>query len=324
MTAGLVNHRPASRPRRRDPARRQRRPLGGDDRGPDRLRAVGRHAAAAGGADHRDAELAAERCSSNNVTAPLISQAPVTMTVTVPCDVIRAMPPAGGLVLGTAPKDGKQAALNALFVNVNTSRVDITDRNVVVASVPRAQVVSPGLSAHRDHVVGGGHVRDVRRADRPDDGQATLRSGFADPNLRPAIVGVFTDLTGPAPPGLSAVGGDRHPVLHHANGFEARRDGRWRSSRPSSRCSRCGGWTALDGRRMHRLIPPRWRTFSAGPTSSWSAASWCGTSSAPTPPTTATSCRWPASPATPATCRTTSAGSAAPRTRSAGTTTCWR
>ncbi len=57
----------------------------------------------------------------NDVTAPLISQMPVSMTVTVPCDVIRSMPPAGGMVLGTAPKDGKQATLNALFVNVNAS-----------------------------------------------------------------------------------------------------------------------------------------------------------------------------------------------------------
>src|ERR671928_1889533 len=72
----------------------------------------------------------------NNITAPLISQVPVSMMVTVPCDVIRAMPPAGGMVLGTAPKDGKQAALQSLFVNVNRQRVDITDRNVVVASVP--------------------------------------------------------------------------------------------------------------------------------------------------------------------------------------------
>ena len=53
------------------------------------------------------------------------------------------MPPQGGLVFGTAPKDGKQAALKALLVTVTTSRVDIIDRNVVVASVPRAQVVSP-------------------------------------------------------------------------------------------------------------------------------------------------------------------------------------
>src|SRR5215217_9199908 len=80
----------------------------------------------------------------NDVTAPLISQVPVTMTVTVPCDVIRSMPPAGGTVLSTAPKGGNQAALNALFVNVNRQRVDITDRNVVVASVPRARVVGTG------------------------------------------------------------------------------------------------------------------------------------------------------------------------------------
>src|SRR6267142_61667 len=79
----------------------------------------------------------------NDVTAPLISQVPVSMAVTVPCDVIRSMPPAGGTVLSTAPKDGKQAALNALFVNVNRQRVDITDRNVVVASVPRERVVAP-------------------------------------------------------------------------------------------------------------------------------------------------------------------------------------
>src|SRR6516164_11484075 len=41
-----------------------------------------------------------------NVTAPLISETPVSMSVTVPADVIRTMPPRGGMVLGTAPKDG--------------------------------------------------------------------------------------------------------------------------------------------------------------------------------------------------------------------------
>src|SRR3981189_3021246 len=70
-----------------------------------------------------------------NVTAPLITLTPVTMSVTVPCELVRDMPPAGGMVLGTAPADAKDAALNALFVNVNSTRVDVTDRNVVVASV---------------------------------------------------------------------------------------------------------------------------------------------------------------------------------------------
>ncbi len=146
-------------------------------------------------------------------------------------------------MLGTAPKSGKEAALNALFVNVTAQRVDITDRNVVVASVPRARVDRARMSAHRDHLDGRRHVRHVRRAAPIPTTGKELRTGFADPNLRPAIVGVFTDLTGPAPPGLSAVGDHRHPVLHQANGFEAGRDAAGDRRRPSSRWSRCGGWT---------------------------------------------------------------------------------
>ena len=84
----------------------------------------------------------------NSVTAPLISLTPVDVTVTVPCAVVRDLPPEGGVVLGTAPKKGKDAALNALFVVVSSKRVDVTDRNVVIASVPREQAeVPPGCSA---------------------------------------------------------------------------------------------------------------------------------------------------------------------------------
>ena len=73
---------------------------------------------------------------------------------------------------------------------------------MVVASVPRAAVVSP--ACQRIEITSS-----RRRARSPTfvgltqaDG-TPQRTGFADPNLRPAIVGVFTDLTGPAPPGLS-------------------------------------------------------------------------------------------------------------------------
>ena len=116
--------------------------VGGDRRRLHRLPALGAHPAAAGGADDGDAELAASRPADQRHRAA-DHETPVSMTATVPCEVIRDMPPAGGLVLGTAPADGKDAALNALFVNVNRTRVDITDRNVVVASVPRARVASP-------------------------------------------------------------------------------------------------------------------------------------------------------------------------------------
>src|ERR1700739_2319505 len=79
----------------------------------------------------------------NNVTAPLISLSPVDLTATVPCGVVRGLPPEGGVVLSTAPKKGKDAALNALFVVVNSKRVNVTDRNVVIASVSRDQAASP-------------------------------------------------------------------------------------------------------------------------------------------------------------------------------------
>ena len=152
----------------------------------------------------------------SNVTAPLISLTPVSMSATVPCEVIRTMPPGGGMVLGLAPQKGKDAALNSLFLTVNSKRVDITDRNVVVASVPRAQVASPAcerieITSTSDGTFAGfiGLPPDTESAGATDEdgdsaqsGYDYLRSGFKDPNLRPAVVGVFTDLTGPAPPGL--------------------------------------------------------------------------------------------------------------------------
>ena len=124
----------------------------------------------------------------NDVTAPLISQAPVSMTVTVPCDVIRLAAAAGGLVLGTAPKNGKQATLDALFVNVTSQRVDITDRNVVVASVPRARVVAPGCQRIEITSSDGGTFATFVGLTDPTTGKQ-LRSGFDDPNLRPRSSG---------------------------------------------------------------------------------------------------------------------------------------
>ncbi|MBV9514311.1 MAG: arabinosyltransferase domain-containing protein [Mycobacteriaceae bacterium] len=196
----------------------------------------------------------------SNVTAPLISLTPVSMTATVPCDLIRTMPPAGGLVLETAPKEGKEAALNALLVNVTTSRVDITDRNVVVASVPREQVTSP--ACQRIEVTSSEAGTFATFVGLTDAGGKPLRSGFADPNLRPVIVGVFTELTGPAPPGLklSAVIDTRFSTTPTALKLTAMVVAivatvvallaLWRLDR-------------VDGRRMHRLIPARWRTFTA-------------------------------------------------------------
>ena len=208
-----------------------------------------------------------------NVTAPLISLTPTSVTATVPCEVIRSMPPAGGMVLGLAPQKAKDASLNSLFVTVNATRVDVTDRNVVVASVPRSQVQAPGcqrieITSSEAGTFAGfvGVPPDATVEDQDEDspqkGYDYRRSGFTDPNLRPAIVGVFTDLTGPAPAGLgvSATIDTRFTTRPTALKLAAMLLAiaatvvavacLWRLDR-------------LDGRRMHGLIPTRWKTFTA-------------------------------------------------------------
>ena len=148
------------------------------------------------------------------------------MTATVPCDVIRAMPPAGRHgARHRAAKDGKQAALQrAVRQRHDAQRVDITDRNVVVASMPRARCSRTRMPAHRDHLVRGRHLRHVRRADRSDRPRKELRTGFADPNLRPDDRRRLHRPDRPCAAGALAVGDDRHPIHHHADGVEARRD----------------------------------------------------------------------------------------------------
>ena len=195
-----------------------------------------------------------------NVTAPLISQTPVTMTATIPCDVLRTLPPSGGLVFGTVPKDGKQAALNGLLVNVSSSRVDITDRNVVIASVPRLKAIgNPGCS--RIEIISDKNGTFATFVGLTGTDGKELRTGFADPNLRPTVVGIFTDLKGAAPQGLSVSATidtrfiNRPTVIKYTAMFGGIAAtivallALWRLDR-------------LDGRRMQRLIPSRWRTFN--------------------------------------------------------------
>ncbi|MGA8545865.1 MAG: arabinosyltransferase domain-containing protein, partial [Mycobacterium sp.] len=136
----------------------------------------------------------------NNVTAPLISLTPVEMTVSIPCTTVNAMPATGGLLVGTVPRNGKQAALQGLMVTVGDQRVDVADRNVPLVSAPLDLVKSARCQRIEISSTHAGTFAEFVGLRDPDGNQ--LRNGFHDPALRPQIVGVFTDLTGPAPPGL--------------------------------------------------------------------------------------------------------------------------
>jgi len=198
-----------------------------------------------------------------NVTAPLISQTPVKMTVNVPCAAVRAMPPNGGMLLGTAPKHGKDSTLDGLFVNVTGSRVDVTDRNVVIESVPRSQVEggagAPGCSSIEITSTRAGTFATF--VGLTDPAGKPISSGFADPNLRPQIVGVFTDMTGPAPPGLhlSATIDTRFSTTPTTLKLAA-----MVLAIVATIVALVALWRLdqLDGHRRRRLIPANWKFFS--------------------------------------------------------------
>ncbi len=195
----------------------------------------------------------------NSVTAPLISLTPVDVTASVPCSLVRALPPEGGVVFGTAPKKGKDAALNALFVVANSQRVDVTDRNVVIASVPRD--LAESANCQRIEITSTLAGTFATFVGVSDPAGKPVRGGFSDPNLRPQIVGVFTDLSGPAPAGLrlSATIDTRFSTTPTTLKLTA-----MVLAILSTIVALVALWRLdqLDGRRMHRLIPTRWRTFT--------------------------------------------------------------
>ena len=196
-----------------------------------------------------------------NVTAPLLSLTPVSLTASVPCTLIQRLPASGGLILGTAPAAGKQAMLNGLFVTATEQRVDVVARNIVILSVPRSRLTDPQCQQLQLSSSAAGTFASIVGLGDPATG-TPLRGGFADPNLRPQIVGLFTDVTGPAPDGLA---------------FSATIDTRFTSSPSALKAAAMlagivGTSVALlalwrldrlDGRRARRLIPVRWRAFTA-------------------------------------------------------------
>jgi arabinosyltransferase B len=195
----------------------------------------------------------------NSVTAPLISLTPVDMLATVPCSVVRNLPPGGGVILGTGPKKGKDAALNALFVVASDKRVDVTDRNVVIASVTREQAMS--AQCQRIEITSTHAGTFATFVGLNDPSGRPVRGGFPDPNLRPQVVGVFTDLTGPAPPALqlSATIDTRFSTTPTTLKLFA-----MVAAIVATIVALVALWRLdqLDGRRMRRLIPANWRTFT--------------------------------------------------------------
>ncbi|MFI1914776.1 arabinosyltransferase domain-containing protein [Nocardia sp. NPDC020380] len=137
-----------------------------------------------------------------NVQAPLMSQVPIDLNVSIPCSAIDQVDPRGGMLLATAPPQGTGADLQALFVRVSGDSVDVLDRNAPVASAPRSEMAGCSrIVITSDITKTYAHFEGLTRT-LPDGTVAPL-DGTLNGDLRPQVVGVFTDMKGAVPEGLS-------------------------------------------------------------------------------------------------------------------------
>ncbi len=147
-----------------------------------------------------------------SVQAALVSQVPIELNATIPCSAVARLPEQGGMLLATAPSQGDRAALEALFVRVSDTTVDVIDRNAVVASAPRSQLgdcSSITISSDIDRTTAA-FTGLTTTVEKPAEGGGAAAQPVSVPvqgqlggDLRPQVVGVFSDLEGAVPDGLS-------------------------------------------------------------------------------------------------------------------------
>lgn len=132
-----------------------------------------------------------------DIAAPLVSFVPIDADVTVPCAAAARLPSYGGNLLSTIPTAGSDAFARGLFVSVTSEQIQVTDRNVVLVNTPRAQAQSDADCSIVMRFDGTRTRAEIRGL--PSGASGQLSFDVADPNLRPQIVGVYTDLPSSTP-----------------------------------------------------------------------------------------------------------------------------
>jgi arabinosyltransferase C len=142
----------------------------------------------------------------NSVDAPLIGYVATELNVSIPCSAAAGLAGSRNVLLSTVPKQAPKAIDRGLLIERVGDDLLVIVRNTPVVSAPLAQVLSPAcerltFTAHAGQVAGEfvGLVTGPD-SDKPGEPLRGERGGY---DFRPQIVGVFTDLSGPAPPGLT-------------------------------------------------------------------------------------------------------------------------
>ncbi|KBZ69397.1 integral membrane indolylacetylinositol arabinosyltransferase EmbC [Mycobacterium [tuberculosis] TKK-01-0051] len=144
-----------------------------------------------------------------SVDAPLIGYVATDLTITVPCEAAAGLAGPGNagktVLLSTVPKQAPKAVDRGLLIVRANNDLVLVVRNVPVVTAPLSQVLSPAcqrltFTAHADRVTA--EFVGLTQGPNAEHPGAPLRGEKSGYDFRPQIVGVFTDLSGPAPSGL--------------------------------------------------------------------------------------------------------------------------
>ncbi len=199
-----------------------------------------------------------------SVEAPLIGYVATDLNISIPCQAAAGLGGSGDnsktVLLSTVPKQAPKAVDRGLLIERANDDLVLVVRNVPLVVAPMSQVLSDAcqklvFTAHADRVVG--EFVGLTQGPNAEHPGAALRGERSGYDFRPQIVGVFTDLSGPAPPGLT---------------FSATVDTRYSSSPTPLKMAAMVLGVALtiaalialhildtaDGTRHRRFLPPRW------------------------------------------------------------------
>ncbi|UGT46657.1 arabinosyltransferase domain-containing protein [Nocardia asteroides] len=142
-----------------------------------------------------------QRGTTTSVESPLVAYAPAALSATVPCAALGTLAETGGVAVSTIPRQSADMEKYGFVVKVvadtaeRPGRVDVVSRSTLLWTVPLADVLGSGCAIS------------VRLT--PDEAAVTTTGLAASgavlaSDLRPQVVGVFSELTG-APPADLAV-----------------------------------------------------------------------------------------------------------------------
>ncbi|GEE00423.1 arabinosyltransferase A [Gordonia spumicola] len=146
--------------------------------------------------DQRTAELQwPQNDAITNVTAPLVAFVPIDVSASVPCSLASSLPREGGVLMSTLPTKGRKATARGLFVRATPDTIDMVVRDVVLLSVDRD--VAERTAGCAFTLTGDGSGVTAKITGVPASDTSTF--AVPDPDMRPQITGVFSDLPSTAP-----------------------------------------------------------------------------------------------------------------------------